>query len=332
MVRVSVPDGDATGFVVDRRGLVVSACHAVAGKERIFVESAGTRYPARILRSAPAWDLALLEIQTASPRLHLDPGENGPPASSLPFLHALEFADGMAAPLPLPVMAASAAEGASISVRTGKIMRVGVAMNGVALLEAAMAVEPGDSGAPVLDGAGRVVGVVAAMRLSGGGAPWPVAYILPSNYLFDGADALMRGHGRTVPLGSSFLWYQLRSLADLESRGLPARGIAASQAFVTGSRYLAVVAECPVAGRLSGERAPVDVWVRSERGDLLVDAVVDGWVARGSGRAQAPGTGIYFYFRLTREEYSGILRAGGATVEVRCDRCLLVRHLPLNAE
>ncbi len=324
VVRVTVPEGEASGFLVDPSGLVVTTCHGIQGQNPVVVQARGVEWPAQPVRVAPAWDLLLLQIDTSSPVSSEHPLP-GPPFPVLPL------ADGMAAPPSLRAMALSAQQEPAYGVRPGILLEVGSPVDALPLLKLGMAIVPGDSGAPLLDVRGHVIGIVRARRVDSSHTP-VVAYAVPSNYLFEGADALLRDQGKTVPLEAPFLWHQLHALANLGERMAPYGPVPASQAFVTASGYLAAVVEVPGEVSTFGDRILVDVTVTGEDNVLLVDAVAEGWTSDPALRPADEGAAVYFYFELEPEEYSGIMQARRVQVDVQCDSLPVHRRLPLVVE
>jgi len=69
IVRIEAGEGTGTGFIVDKRGLVATNLHVVAGNEVVKVKlHDGTVYPAAAIASVdPGRDLALLKIDAPRP-------------------------------------------------------------------------------------------------------------------------------------------------------------------------------------------------------------------------------------------------------------------------
>ena len=131
----------ATGFAVGR-GRVVTVAHVLQGGGAVRV--AGRR--ARVLRTDAQLDLAVLAV----------PGLAAPRGSGR-GARVEVLRSGRPRALPARVER-------RVTATLGRAVRPA--------LELAAAIQPGDSGAPVVDGAGRVVGVVFAR--SGGRTAWAV--------------------------------------------------------------------------------------------------------------------------------------------------------------
>lgn len=141
---------DGTGFVVED-GLVATNAHVVAGESRTeLVRDDGTRLGAEVVAFDPDRDLALLRApgigRTPLPLARADAGDIGG-AFGHPGGRALRIA-------PFEV--------ARLLEATGRnIYGTELATRGV--LEVAAGLEPGDSGSPLVDPTGTVVGVTFAV-------------------------------------------------------------------------------------------------------------------------------------------------------------------------
>ena len=146
-----------TGFVVDAQGHIVTAAHVVDGATSVTVKLAdGTTRKATVSGKDDATDIAVIKIDPAGLTLHpLTLGSSGA----------------------LPVGAAVAAIGDPFgyarSLSTGIVSGVDrtiQAPNGFTVAHAIQtdaAVNPGNSGGPVLDANGRVVGIVDQIATDG---------------------------------------------------------------------------------------------------------------------------------------------------------------------
>ena len=144
---------DGTGFVA-ARDLVVTNAHVIAGEERTHVETADGRHlDAELVAFDPSRDLAVLRV----PGLGLAPLERA--VGSVDQRGSL-FGHPGGGPLresPVRIAEEIEADGTDIT-RTSPTERRVFVLAAVAA--------PGDSGAPVVDEAGRVVGVLFALDLS----------------------------------------------------------------------------------------------------------------------------------------------------------------------
>jgi S1-C subfamily serine protease len=174
-----VDDGEGgSGFVVNaRRGLIVTASHvivrATAGSSKVTRATAvfivlddGTRADARVLGYDPFVDTALLQVNPANLGLHPLP---------LGRARSLHVGD------PVAVIGSPFDNRASLS--TGVVSQLdrqitapGVCFPTTGVVQTDAAVNPGNSGGPLLNASGEVVGMVTAINPSSRGG---VAYAVP---------------------------------------------------------------------------------------------------------------------------------------------------------
>jgi putative serine protease PepD len=155
-----------SGFVVKADGLIVTNDHVVAGTQTItvaFGANLDESRPAKVVYSDPSEDLALLKIDPTN--LKLVP---------------LALGDSSAVTVGDPTYAIGNPYGLDRTLTTGVISALGrtiSAPNGASIddvIQTDAALNPGNSGGPLLDGLGRVVGVNSqiasgAQQSSGGG-------------------------------------------------------------------------------------------------------------------------------------------------------------------
>ncbi len=147
-----------SGFVVSGDGYVVTNAHVVEGARSVKVKIGdGTAMSARIVGRDTSSDLALLKV---------DPQGR--------TLAPLKLADSSKVAVGDPTYAIGNPFGLSRTLTTGVIsalQRQISAPNGYSIddvLQSDAALNPGNSGGPLLDAAGRVIGVNSAIRTSGG--------------------------------------------------------------------------------------------------------------------------------------------------------------------
>src|SRR4051794_25240887 len=149
-----------TGFVVDPKGLIVTNQHVVDHARSVQVKVGdGERVSARIVGADPSSDLALLKVDT-----------NG---RSLP---SLELGDSGNVQVGDATYAIGNPYGLDRTLTTGVVSalrRTIQAPNGFAIpgaLQTDAALNPGNSGGPLLDASGQVIGVNSQIESSGSGS------------------------------------------------------------------------------------------------------------------------------------------------------------------
>ncbi len=158
------PEGGGTatgsGFVIDAEGHVLTNNHVVEGGNGIEVKlgSSDIAYPAEIVGTDPATDLALLEVDAPTDQLH---------PLSLGDSSKLEVGD--------PVVAIGNPFGLDRTVTSGivsALQRQIQAPNGFSIshvIQTDAAINPGNSGGPLIDAAGNVVGINSQIETGGAG-------------------------------------------------------------------------------------------------------------------------------------------------------------------
>ena len=138
--------GTGTGFVVSADGFLITCAHVIQGADRIAVEIQGKTHIARVVAVEPDDDLALLRIDASG-------------------LHPLSLADSGQVRLGEEVRAIgfplSTVLGNGIKVTRGIVAGIIEKAEGQRFLIDA-AVNPGNSGGPVVNGRGQVLGVASS--------------------------------------------------------------------------------------------------------------------------------------------------------------------------
>lgn len=143
--------GQGSGVVVNAAGSVLTALHVVQDAELIQVDFAdGTSSPAQILSAQPDKDVAVLGVRTL-PEVVVPAVLAGPPA------------------IGEPVFAVGDPMGLRRSLSAGVVSALDRTIGGggvpslAGLIQFDAAVNPGNSGGPLLNRAGQVVGIVTAL-------------------------------------------------------------------------------------------------------------------------------------------------------------------------
>jgi len=153
-------EGTGSGFIIDRRGYIVTNHHVVAGAEEVEVTLAdGTVLPAKVVGADRYYDLAVLKVN--APAAQLTPVELGTSASLQVGQRAIAIGNPFGLDRTLTVGVISS---------LGRVIeREGELPLGEAIQTDA-AINPGNSGGPLLSSQGQVIGVNTAIKSPSGGS------------------------------------------------------------------------------------------------------------------------------------------------------------------
>jgi len=182
------PDGGGatgSGFVIDDDGHVVTNQHVVEGVERVTVRFAnGEESGARVVGADASTDVALLE---------LDEVPEGVEPLDLGSAESLEIGDLLVA-----IGSPFGLQGTVTSGIVSALDRELTAPDGFTIdgaIQTDAAVNPGNSGGPLLDGQGRVVGINSQIATETGGNVG-IGYAVPIETVQEVVEALLEG--RTI--------------------------------------------------------------------------------------------------------------------------------------
>lgn len=176
--------GTGSGFVVTAEGHILTNHHVVAGAEAIVVRFSGQRreYEATLLGSDPATDLALLKIEPEAPLAPLAFGDSD----------AIEVGDwAIAIGNPFGNLEGSLTVGVVSAKGRGDLVIQGGTPRYQDFIQTDASINFGNSGGPLVDGGGRVIGVNTAVNTGGQG----ISFAIPSN-LARRVYEQLREHGR----------------------------------------------------------------------------------------------------------------------------------------
>ncbi|HTN22620.1 MAG TPA: trypsin-like peptidase domain-containing protein [Solirubrobacteraceae bacterium] len=178
VVRIQVQEGGAeatgTGFVIDRGGTIVTNAHVVgtATTAQVRLDDSAATIDAQVLGTDASSDLAVLRVDSAK-TAHLRP-------LSLADSDSVQVGD-LAVAIGYPL-------GLDRTATAGIVSGVGRAIkapNGFSIdkvIQTDAPINPGNSGGPLLDGAGRVIGVNSQIATaSSGGGNVGIGFAVPSN-------------------------------------------------------------------------------------------------------------------------------------------------------
>ena len=133
-----------SGFIVSKQGYVLTNNHVVEGCRKLVTSDGRTL---TMVDRRPLVDLALLKVDVTPPNVAIF--RSGPPPKAGDTVFAFGF--------PLPDILSS--EG---NISTGILSATSGVNNNVQLVQISAPVQPGNSGGPLLDSDGHIIGVVVA--------------------------------------------------------------------------------------------------------------------------------------------------------------------------
>ena len=173
---------EGSGFVYDKRGDIITNQHVVSGASSISVRFAnGKKYQAKLVGSDSSTDLAVVRVDA--------------PAS---VLHPLTLGDSNDVQVGDAVIAIGSPFGLAGTVTSGIVSAVHRTMeapNNYTISDSIQTDAPinhGNSGGPLIDAAGRVIGVNAQIQSDSGGSDG-VGFAIPANTVRSVASQLVAG-------------------------------------------------------------------------------------------------------------------------------------------
>jgi serine protease Do len=177
--------GFGSGFIVSEEGYILTNNHVVEDATRLTVElSNDKKYDAEIVGADPSVDLAVLKIDPGSDKLH------SLPLGDSDEIRVGEWVAAIGNPLQLDYTV-------TVGVVSAKARNfpIGSTLPGVAsFIQTDAAINLGNSGGPLLDTQGRVVGINTAILRSGGvenSLIEGVGFALPINVARDSVEQLL---------------------------------------------------------------------------------------------------------------------------------------------
>jgi S1-C subfamily serine protease len=171
-----------SGFVIDEDGHIVTNAHVVDGAESVQVTLGedGESFDAEVVGADPSTDVAVLQVDAPADQLH-----------------PLALGDSSDVEVGDPVVAIGNPFGLDRTVTAGivsALQREINAPNGFTIRNAIQTdapINPGNSGGPLLDTAGRVIGVNSQIEASGGNGNVGIGFAVPIDTTHEIAQQLI---------------------------------------------------------------------------------------------------------------------------------------------
>ena len=180
---------EGTGFVYDKNGDIITAAHVVSGATAISVKfSDGTSAKAKLVGSDPSSDTAVIKVSVAASKLT-----------------PLSLADSSSVAPGEGVVAIGSPFGYTESISAGIVSAIGrdiEAPNGYTIpnaIQTDAAINHGNSGGPLIDTSGEVIGINVQIATDGDGSSSSsssnagVGFAVPSNSVKSVVDDLIAG-------------------------------------------------------------------------------------------------------------------------------------------
>jgi putative serine protease PepD len=263
VVSVSSSGRTGSGFLIDAHDHIVTNAHVVGDGDDLTVAIGGRRVGAHVRGIEPSVDLAVLELDV-------------PAGDVLP----LRFAEADDLGVGDPVVAIGAPFGLQGSLSSGIVSGLrrqidapnGFAITGVIQTDAAL--NPGNSGGPLLDLTGRVVGVATQIATEGGRNEG-IGFAIPAEVARRIAAAIIAtGHAELPYLGiaGQDVGDGVR-LGDVLASG-PAVGLLRPDDVIVALDGAAVTSNASLAAELAGHVPGDAVVARVRRGAGEIDVTV----------------------------------------------------------
>lgn len=267
--------GSGSGFIVTPDGFAITNSHVVSGADKIEVAmSDGTRLPATLVGDDPDTDLAVIRIDSRKALPHAQLGESR-------RLRVGQIAIAIGNPYGFNTTVTTgviSATARSMRSRTGRLIDN--------ILQTDAALNPGNSGGPLVDSNGRVIGVNTAVVLPAQGIcfaiPIDTASWIAGKLIRDGKVSRSRIGiaGQNVPLPLQMRrYFELLSESAILVAGVEEGGPADRAGIVEGDLIVELDRQ-PIASidelqrelteERSGQRLPVSVIRHQEKLDLFV--------------------------------------------------------------
>jgi 2-alkenal reductase len=209
----NVAQGAGSGFIWDKAGHIVTNFHVIEGANLVNVQlEAGDPMSARVIGGAPEYDIAVVQ-------LHNPPGNLRPlPIGTSQSLYVGQATYAIGNPFGLT---RTLTTGVVSAVERRLPMAQGREVRGVIQTDAA--VNPGNSGGPLLDSSGRLIGVNTAI-ISASGSSAGIGFAIPVDLINRVVPQIIK-HGHAPLPGIGIVPAEEQVAAQLGVRGVVVLGV-----------------------------------------------------------------------------------------------------------
>jgi serine protease Do len=201
--RTVTEQGLGSGVIVSGDGKILTNHHVIDGMQKIQVQfTDGRSEAAQLLGTDPATDIAVLKIEGSVP--------------------SLPFGDSDSVRVGQPVLAVGNPFGLQETVTQGIISAKGrvVRDSGVEFLQTDAAVNQGNSGGPLLNMKGEVIGINSAIYSANTGTWLGISFAIPANVARESMDSILRTgkvQRQTLGVSSTALTPEIARLLGLRA-------------------------------------------------------------------------------------------------------------------
>ena len=259
---------EGTGFVIDAAaGLVLTNNHVIDGATNVTVTPvlSGKSYPARVLGYDRANDVALLQVQGVTGLKAVTLGDSSHVRVGTPVLAIGNEAGQGGSPTVAPGVISSLDRTIVANDQSSGLIEI---LHG--MMQTSANIRPGDSGGPLADAAGRVIGINTAA----GGSTVYSGYAIPVNQAVPIARRIEAGQpGARIQIGlPAFLGVLLPASTSADPRRQASQELRQTGAVSSSG-----------SGCSSGDTTAVPGRIAPARSGALVDGVLCGTPAATAG-------------------------------------------------
>ncbi|TVQ57265.1 MAG: PDZ domain-containing protein [Spirulina sp. DLM2.Bin59] len=173
-------EGQGSGFIIDRAGMILTNAHVVSGAEEVTVTlQDGREFEASVLGTDTVTDLAVVKISDRAADLPVAPLGNSDGLEVGDWAIAVGSPGGLNNTVTLGI----------ISTLDRPSSQVGIPDKRLNFLQTDAAINPGNSGGPLLNDRGEVIGINTAIRANAMG----IGFAIPINKAKELKDILAAG-------------------------------------------------------------------------------------------------------------------------------------------